>query len=185
MEISSKEFLRLIEEMDLSRVVAIDICIASKLLNSLIKGRMQFIKSGIMFVHTGFNYQYTARVVLTSKQQVDLFLVKEGKAGREYIFKHFSIYTDLPCTNIIGAVIDKVELGGGTLRKELSNMRPGKCLIGESIVVKETTESEGEFDEYDIYGYAFPGSPYSKAQSFIREKKFYFKEYGGKTVVSK
>lgn len=190
MKMDREEFMEYIRKTDLVKIVAVDISIFSKSINTMICGRIQQVAGGSVTIHTGIDFQYTVDVGILGNQRMDIFFVKDSKIGVEYISEHISFYTKDPCTDIIEALLDKIRLDGGTPRRMFPNRKLVKFLGKETTKVRDEEEDDEDYNEL-LYGYGmgWPGgvydNPYTSHQSFSREKKFYFKECGRKAIISK
>lgn len=185
--VNREEFLQFLASTDLGRIVALDISVFSNSLNSMISGRVTEARDGGLSVLTGTDFQHVANISIMRFHRIDLFFVKSTKVGTEYISHHFDFYVGDPCTNLIKAIIEKVRLDGGTLRRILSGRKLSKCLIDPVVKVRDDVTCAQE--DYDMSGYEMDwtgvySNPYTNHQPFKREKKFYFREYGGNAVIS-
>lgn len=185
MQMNCKEMLEFVENTDLSGIVALDVSTFSKSLNCKIGGRVQRAYKNRMTIHTGIAFHYTIDLQITPRLGTDLYFVKKGKNKAEYVSHHFNIYLNDPFGNILVAIIDKIEKGGGILSLRFPSKRLSKCL--SQSIIKVTDEDEDFEDFYAMWGGGY-GNPYEgikRSPYTKREKKFYFKEQGHMAIEAK
>ena len=189
MRMNRKEMLEFVESSDLSEVVALDVSTFSSSMNSVIGGRITRSDKHRMCIHSSFGLVIDMHIL--PYHEADLYFVKKGKNGAEYVSHHFHINLKSPFGDILVAITEKVEKEGGVLSKQFPSKRLTKCLSGSIVKIEDSAigvaEGEDGYEEYYGQWAGLYGNPYGQiARSYTpREKKFYFKERGRIADMSK
>ena len=188
MEMNREEVLKFIEDIDFSRAVALDIYLFSRSLNYDVGGRIQRADNNRLAIHTG---AYGINLHIMPQHRADLYLVKKGKNGAEYVSHHFNIYTKEPFGDIVVALIDKIEKEStacnGSISKTFPDKRLSKCL-SHSVVKVVDEEEEDDLEAWYGCWAGIYGNPYAhinRTSYKPKEKKFFFKEQGRLANISK